>query len=689
MATIHSEKDLSPEQLQEAADLIKQKEGSVDTAVEAASKATGIKAEPPFAERLGAQILGREGLPMTVGRGLVQGVTGLEEAAETAYRKPGEKKPTEQYPGIYELSKLGGVLLGAGAPAVGRKAVQVAPSLARRIAEAVGMGGLYGEAGAVGEAGREKQLTPEQLAKESVVGPVVGAGLGGGLSGALELASRRIKAPLARKLGEVMRSEQTPTGVEAEIAAAAQGIPLTAGEATGKPSVAATEKFFQEYPPARQPLMKTGKKALEREKEIVGGLTETYPEVTGEITKQGEEFQGNLLARQKAFADEKRVKWAEPGKAVPAGAAPMQLSNASAEAQKIKDEMTRQGIDVRESSLVKDLEVFAPKTDPAISRQIATMKKMGYPDNVINQTLQSQGKSISKTPERLWDDAQANRAWLSSKIDATANDPAVQRQYVRVKDAISKDMEDYARKVGGPVWDAFQMASEFHARGNEIWSNPRIQQIIKAEPGSVYEILARGDTKTKDFMDQLQKVMPKADVEKVRGAFLQKIFFPDLPMGAENKVQRFMPNEFVNAFESTEPEAIKSVLGEDVYMSLKQMKDAAAASESSIELAKRPKGKAGYLSARGAIAPVIAGGALATGHPELALATLSGLMLFPNTAARIYMRPSFQKLLKEGVAPQVGSEKMRAVGRRMAAMLSGAAGGEVAERTEEPGQPTQ
>lgn len=618
-------------------------------------------------------------------KALIEGISGRPEP------KPQTRGPLDAL--AKKAGEMGGLGLGltAGAPEKIASGVLLKTPLKDAMLRAAGWAGLYGGAGAVGRRAEKEgaDITPSEFASTGAEGAAISSAIGAAIPGSLGAASKYIKDPLAAKIGRSARSAATPETIEAEKISKKLGIDQTAGEATGSPTLTVIEELGRRHPATAKQYLKRGSKQLEQEVNVAEGIRSPYPKVGEDVTYKGSEIQKTIDKEKEGTAKTASTIYESIGAGIPGGTSPKPINQSTAEAQKVMDELS--GAKVEIPSVKSALKGFmpVPPNSEAVRMEASIRKQVpSISDSQMDNLLKQQGFSLAdtraKTGEHTWDQLQTKWKAIGGAIDQAGEHTPEGQLLVRVKKALEGDMNDYAAQIGGDTKRSWDFARNYYAKKSSIWNDPRMAQVLKAHPGDAYEILAKGDKDTVAFMDQIQRVLPPEDLDKVRGAFVHRLLLPDVPFGASNEMRRFIPSHVVSRFEDTEPEIIKSVIGPEGYDRMKEFVTALKKNRGAEFYARHPEGMGGYIVAAAGQAPAAAALEMAKGKPFIAANTLVSKLFSPSLLGRFYLNDALQNMLKTGKIGSAGSPMQREAARKAMMMLSGEIGEAAAGKKSRP-----
>ena len=136
------------------------------------------------------------------------------------------------------------------------------------------------------------------------------------------------------------------------------------------------------------------------------------------------------------------------------------------------------------------------------------------------------------------------------------------RDYIRLKAAVTKDMETAASEQGGKAWAKYIEANTFYGKSARIYKSKAIRRLIQADPEKVIDIAFRPGATTEIKM--LKDAAGLNGFLKLRDGFTNKLL-------ASGKKDIFDPNNFRLSLERYGDEMLEEVYGKKTVVQLKKI----------------------------------------------------------------------------------------------------------------------
>lgn len=563
-----------------------------------------------------------------------------EATAKLAGASADEFSPQNQHPGFYKAGQLGGVAVPLGEVV---KGAQGGAKLTQAALNAARTGLVMGAGrGVSNEALKDNPDLNEALSSGSKE-----AAINGTISALLPVAAAPVKMAISKILSSAS-NQRTPQLIEAALLADKAGVPLTAAERTGSRPLAKIQKLLEHS------AFSTGEMQA-HEKEQYNSILNIANKIVGKFgpkkapTELGEEIQSAIAKESDAFKKEAGALYGAVNDQIPAGTG-VAFNSTQAQSAKILSELS---------------EVAAPARDASVAAFARELSGLGADSLRILNALPTQEQKLqflkATLPTFTWNGAQLTRSKLGDLIQEVGATTQKGRYLTILKNAIDQDMKTFAESHPGDIKDSFDLANKYYESGKGIFSDPKVQGLIRARPESVYELLVGKNSK--EAIQNIKAILGPEKFKNVQRLYLDQILFPA-------NSGEFSPARFVTSLNKFETETLDEVLGDKTRKSLENLAKVAQASKGAEAVASNPSGTAqALISAKSLTAPITAAvGGIVTGHPVAGAISSALIILGPKMASKVYLSPRFEKLMSEGLALPANSPAAQRIASEIIAL---------------------
>lgn len=552
----------------------------------------------------------------------------------------GIKRSSEENPGTVEAGNLAGGLIPAG------EAFQATKGIAKIAAPAV-LGGGYGLSESVKEGGVDRLANDkEQLFKDALVSAAIGSAIPAVL-GSPAAAQRVIAGKIKPESAALIKSAEE------------MGIPLTAAQATGSRSSGLMEKFLENVPTSSGIMQN-------RRGQIQSGLQNKAEDLlqstgSGQTAESfGASVQDALAPNLKKFQDQSALLYKAFEDSAPGAKIP--LGNVSKVAQDfIQREGNTEGF--ASSKLMGELKTFLAKETPGTETVSPLIDEFG-------RKITSSTPATKSVPNLDLSTFQDIRAKINDEIQSLTKNEKMDaaRKLTIVKTEMDKALENFAQKGGQETRNAFHVANSFYKDGAQVFFDPKIQRIIKAQPESVYGLIVKPNAVTD--INVLKKALGEEGFKPVQRGFMEKVLAQEGP-------EAFSAAKFGTASSKFEPETLKAVFGSE---KLKEIQELSKVAEAITKNERRVGNTSGTAQNTITFGYVGGTGALILSNPIGAAATV----LTPPAMAKLYTSKMGTKLLTEAIQTPLNDPRSRELNAKLSAIAYGnAKGSDIQESPEE------
>lgn len=504
----------------------------------------------------------------------------------------------QQNPGSALTSIIGRLVLESGGALAGTTPLTagLGYSGAKNLSDALDL--------ALGVPGSERmmQRTPLETTGESVLDVGLGAALQKGSEFAPKLA-QKVLAPFERRM--------TPEVKSAVEVAKELGIPLFPGEVTGSPILKGTESLLSNT------ITSSGVMASQKEtqSDILGNIADNLLKGSGSpVTKEvfGETVQAGIQREKGAF---------------------------KAEAKDLYDRL---------ASLIPEQSTVDLNNTRTIGEQFLAQQR-SLPQGFGNETLVKRLENLAQSENLDFNSIRNTRTALNDYIKSSvrAGNDNEARIYSSLKEAIDQDIQGFAAAQPGNIKEAFDVANKYYAQGAQIFKDPKIKSILKANPEAVYGIVVKPNSVSD--IRTLKSALGQ-DFGTVQRGFMDKII--EKSVGPD---EAFSPVKFQKSLSKFEPETLSEVFSKDVLENINELAKASSVAGSS----KGP-------SAVGQTLVSSAIGGVSYYNPLTGVKTLIAAPIL----AKFYLSKPATRYLTEGFKIPAGGKKAIELGTRIAAFTS-------------------
>lgn len=275
------------------------------------------------------------------------------------------------------------------------------------------------------------------------------------------------------------------------------------------------------------------------------GTNETYDGI-------GKTVQETISGRSKAYYEKAQELYNYVGSTIPKGSV-VNIKNTRTLASTMLE------TELKKPASLQNKEVVSLLKDLSGKNASAMQDIQAYPKQVQEQIMAKLEKEGMGSYD--WETVQAMRSSLNQKIaesDAAMKTAysgtkfqasPVSGVYKRLRQSLDSDISNFSNEIGGETKEAFDIANMFYKEGKQVYSNPKLRQIMSANPERVVDMIFRpkGGSEidlvikatSKDFFDKtmkpsITKKLLEGDslnidrtIKKYGDEILQKVYSPD------------------------------------------------------------------------------------------------------------------------------------------------------------------
>lgn len=352
---------------------------------------------------------------------------------------------------------------------------------------------------------------------------------------------------------------------------------LAAAKAEADSLGAEAMKANQELGPEIDRLNKAAQEAPTQAEGVRSKLPK--PEQPSQLKKTVQGGIDDTLKKEKVLED---ADYKEVRESLPESQPKVQGANQEAAAQEILAEKgAGYSVDFRrdlksrvgESLPTKDVDPLSRLSPQA--RDIYENLPEGQRQNFLDQAGISLEKKVPKS--YTWDELEQRYKGLNAEIrEAQKNRPSEVRPLMKLKEAVAKDMEEYASSVGTSTKSLFDQANSRFAANRA--AREGIPDLALSTPETIVNNIV-GPNKV-EVVNGLKKVLDPEKFNQVKSQYADRLMSPtkDVP---------FDPEHFVKQFDNMSDETLTAVFGEEGFAQLKKIDELSKAANQAKGLQSR------------------------------------------------------------------------------------------------------
>lgn len=482
----------------------------------------------------------------------------------------------------------------------------------------VPVGAVTGAATTLEEEGLNTEL--QDLLIRTGIGGGAGGLIGGGISGVLGLpgaikgAASKTRNALDEKVDSATRNLQdsieAKQNYEAQLGRDVESATIkrnrAATEVAQEQEARALEDTLQQEQllRAEQEAEATGRQALavgrqvEPQIDVLREASAESPELVGRITrglpevKQPSEFgEGQIKVIEKEYQAAKKITEKDYDaikRALPdlEDQSKLEAPNLREAANRLKIEIESTGGTEEDRALLSLLTRHLKSKPSTVSQELQNIYNNATPAqkaSLVAQYPELAGLGKGKNPTYNWDNLQGifQRFGEARHKALMSDDRTTARAYGILRDAIDKDMENYASASGTEVKSLFDKARANYVAREEKFGTARIQPLLsetmKAKPNLLVQKIIDGNNAP--VVNNLKEILPEAQFKDVQAQYVDYLFSPSEGVG-------FDPNHFVKQFEKVNRETREAVFGKEGSEALTRLSEASKGAAAISELQK-------------------------------------------------------------------------------------------------------